>query len=113
MVWLAATSAAGQQASVAGRWLFSVTTSAGTGMPTVAFTQNGEAITGHYSSETLGEADFKGTVKGNAIRFTFNTSVPGQQVDVVYEGTVEQDTMKGSMAIAAGQVTGTFTGRKQ
>jgi hypothetical protein len=112
IVTLAAVALLAQQANVTGSWRFSVTTTGGTGMPTVTFKQDGEAVTGHYSSETLGEADFKGTVKGNAIRFTFNTSVQGQQVDVVYEGTVDKDTMKGSLAIAAGQVTGTFTGQR-
>ena len=102
-----------QQANVTGKWTFTVQTSGGGGSPTVTFKQDGERITGHYSSETFGEVDFTGTVKGTAIRFSFNSSVQGQQVDVVYEGTVEKDTMKGTIAIAAGQLAGTFTGTKQ
>jgi len=110
---LLATVALAQQANVTGKWIFSVQTPGGGGTPTVTFKQDGERVTGHYSSETFGEVDFTGTVKGTAIRFTFNSSVQGQQVDVVYEGTVEKDTMKGTIAIAGGQLTGTFTGTKQ
>ena len=105
--------AVAQQANVTGKWIFSVQTSGGGGAPTVTFKQDGERITGHYSSETFGEVDFTGTVKGTAIRFAFNSSVQGQQVDVVYEGTVEKDMMKGTIAIAGGQLSGTFTGTKQ
>ena len=110
---LLATVALAQQANVTGKWIFSVQTTGGGGTPTVTFKQEGERVTGHYSSETFGEVDFTGTVKGTAVRFTFNSSVQGQQVDVVYEGTVEKDTMKGTIAIAGGQLTGTFTGTKQ
>ena len=110
---LLATVAWAQQANVTGKWIFSVQTTGGGGAPTVTFKQDGERVTGHYSSETFGEVDFTGTVKGTAIRFTFNSSIQGQQVDVVYEGTVEKDTMKGTIAIAGGQLTGTFTGTKQ
>ena len=110
---LATVAVAAQQANVTGKWIFSVQTSGGGGAPTVTFKQDGERITGHYSSETFGEVDFTGTVKGTAIRFAFNSSVQGQQVDVVYEGTVEKDMMKGTIAIAGGQLSGTFTATKQ
>jgi hypothetical protein len=109
---LAATLAA-QGVNVTGKWAFTVQTDGGTTNPVATFKQDGEKLTGHYSSQTLGEADFTGTVKGNAIRFTFNANAQGQEVDVVYEGTVEKDTMKGTLAIAGGQVNGTFTATKQ
>ena len=34
---------------VTGKWTFEVTTSAGSGMPTVTFKQSGDTLTGHYS----------------------------------------------------------------
>jgi hypothetical protein len=109
---LAATVVA-QSVDITGRWLFDVQTSGGTGMPAVTFKQDGEKVSGHYSSETFGEADFTGTLKGNAIHFAFNGKTQGQSVDVVYDGTVDKDTMKGTVAIAAGQLSGTFTGKRQ
>lgn len=103
---------AAQAVNVTGTWNFSVTTGQGSGNPTITFKQSGEALSGHYSG-TLGEADFTGTVKGKAIRFTFNVNAQGTDVDVVYEGEVEGDAMKGSVSIAGGQLSGSFTGKKQ
>jgi hypothetical protein len=105
--------AAAQGANVTGKWVFDVQTGGGSGQPTVTFKQDGEKLTGHYSSQTLGEADFTGTVKGNAIQFTFNAEAQGQQIDVAYSGTVDGNTMKGTVNMAGGQLTGSFTGKKQ
>jgi hypothetical protein len=106
---------AGQAAKIdiTGAWLFSVDT--GTiGTPTVTFKQDGEKLTGHYSSSTLGEADFTGTLKGQDIAFTFNADAGGTPVDVVYKGTVASNTdMKGTIAVAGGAVSGTFTGKRK
>lgn len=102
-----------QGVDVTGKWIFDVQTGQGGGTPTVTFKQDGEKLTGHYSSQTLGEADFTGTVKGNNVRFSFNADAQGTQIDVVYDGTVEKDTMKGSVAMAGGQLNGTFTAKKQ
>lgn len=98
---------------VTGKWLFSVTTDGGTGTPTLTFTQKGDSITGHYSSQLLGESDFNGTVKGNQIAFSFVLSAQGQSLTVTYAGTVESaDTMKGT-AEFGGLGSGTFTAKKQ
>ena len=99
--------------NVTGKWVFDVQTSGGSGQPTVTFKQEGEKLTGHYSSQTLGEADFTGTVKGTAIQFTFNAEAQGQQIDVAYSGTVDGNSMKGTVNMAGGQLTGSFTGKKQ
>ena len=55
---------------VTGTWLFSVTTDAGSGTPTISFKQDGENLAGHYSGQ-LGEVDLTGTLKGTAIAFGF------------------------------------------
>jgi hypothetical protein len=106
---------AGQAAKIdiTGAWVFSVDT--GTiGTPTVTFKQDGEKLTGHYSSATLGEADFTGTLKGQDLAFTFNADAGGTPVDVVYKGTVSSNTdMKGTIAVAGGAVSGTFTGKRK
>ena len=105
--------ATAQGVNVTGKWVFNVETSGGSGQPTVTFKQEGEKLTGHYSSQTLGEADFTGTVKGTAIQFTFNAEAQGQQIDVAYSGTVDGNSMKGTVNMAGGQLTGSFTGKKQ
>lgn len=103
---------AAQGQDVTGEWIFEVQTDAGSGTPAVTFKQDGEAVTGTYSGQ-LGNATFTGTLKGNALEFSFTGDVQGQAVDVVYRGTVDGDTMRGTLAIAGGQATGTFTGRRR
>jgi hypothetical protein len=96
-----------------GKWLFTVETTAGTGTPTVTLKQDGEKLTGHYSSQTLGEADLTGTVKGQSVNFTFEGNVQGTAVPVTYAATLEsKDAMKGTIDIG-GAVSGTFTGKRQ
>jgi len=98
---------------VSGKWLLSVTTSAGTGTPTLTLTQRGDSLTGHYSSQTFGEADVKGSIKGQAISLSLNVEMQGTPLTVTYTGTVEtSDAMKGTVDIG-GQATGTFTGKRQ
>jgi hypothetical protein len=110
-VFAAAVSA--QSVNVTGTWSVMVETSGGSGNPTITFKQDGEKLTGHYSSQTLGEADLTGSIKGNAIQFAFNATAQGTQIDVAYEGTVDGATMKGTVNMAGGQLTGTFSGKKQ
>ena len=112
----ASTALAGQGArvDVTGKWQFTVQTDAGTGTPTVTLKQDGEKLTGHYSSETLGEADLTGSVKGNDVKFSFSASLQGQSVPVAYSGTLDgKDSMKGTIDIAGGMASGTFTAKKQ
>ena len=94
-----------------GEWAFEVQTDQGSGSPTITFKQGGEKLTGKYAGQ-LGNADLTGTVKGNAIRFTFTVDAQGQQAPVTYEGTVEKTTMKGKLDIG-GMVSGTFTAKKK
>jgi hypothetical protein len=100
-----------QATNVTGEWLFNVQTDQGGGTPTITFKQDGEKLTGKYVGQ-LGNADLTGTVKGNAIQFTFTIDAQGQQAPVAYEGTVEKNTMKGKLDIG-GMVTGTFTATKK
>jgi hypothetical protein len=99
------------QTNVTGEWAFTVTTDQGGGTPTITFKQDGEKLSGKYVG-TLGTADLTGTVKGSDITFNFTVDVQGQQAPVTYKGTVEKNTMKGTLDIA-GMVNGTFTATKK
>jgi len=98
-------------ADVAGKWELTVETSAGTGSPSVLFKQDGETLTGTYSSQVFGEQHVTGTIKGNAITFAFKGSFQGNEVTVTYTGTVDGSAMKGKVALS-GLGEGTFTGKK-
>jgi len=110
---IAAIAYAGQaKIDVTGTWSFEVQTDAGGGSPTMTFKQEGEKLTGHYTG-TFGEADLTGTVKGNAINFSFTADFSGMPITSTYKGTVESATsMKGTLDIA-GVGSGTFTAKKK
>jgi len=96
---------------VSGTWLFQVETGAGSGTPTMTFKQDGGKLSGQYSG-ALGEATLTGTVKGNAVEFSFDASIQGTNLHVVYSGTAEKDSMKGKVTL--GDVgEGTFTAKKK
>ena len=99
-------------ADVGGAWTLTVETAGGTGSPTVTFKQDGEKLTGTYSSQVFGEQKVTGTIKGTAISFFFDGSLEGTAVKVTYSGTVSGDAMKGKVTIGdLGE--GTFTGKKK
>jgi len=107
------TVAAQPKLNITGKWVFEVQTDAGTGTPTVTFKQDGEKLTGHYSSATLGEADLTGTVKGSEVNFNFMADLQGNAVPVTYKATIDSPTtMKGTIDIG-GLAGGTFTGKKK
>jgi hypothetical protein len=105
--------APGADYDVTGKWLFSVETDAGTGTPTVTLKQDGEKLTGHYSSANLGEADLSGSVKGQDITFTFSANAQGTSLQVTYTGKIEnKDSLKGTVDLG-GMAQGTFTAKRQ
>ncbi len=100
-----------QTPNVTGEWAFTVETDQGGGTPAITFKQDGEKLTGKYVGQ-LGSADLTGTVKANAIHFTFTLDVQGQNATVTYDGTVDNNTMKGKLDIG-GMVNGTFTATRK
>ena len=106
------TNAQAAKVNVTGKWLFTVETGAGSGTPTMTFTQDGEKLTGKYQGQ-FGEADLTGTVKGQDIAFSFNVDAQGTAVNFKYTGTIEnKDALKGKVDIV-GLGEGTFTAKRQ
>jgi len=99
-------------ADVAGTWNLAVDIGGNTATPSVTFKQDGETLTGTYSSQLLGEQKVTGTIKGNAITFEFTASFDGNAVKVTYSGTVDKTTMKGKVTFGD-MGDGTFTAKKQ
>ena len=96
---------------ITGKWTFNVETDAGSGSPTFVFKQDGEKLTGTYTG-TFGTAELTGTVKGDAISFSF-TAAGLDNGKIVYTGKVEsQEKMKGEVDLG-GVAKGTWTGTKQ
>jgi hypothetical protein len=105
------TGAIAADANVAGEWDLSVETGNGTGTPHMSLKQQGNAVTGMYKSATFGEAPITGTVKGNEVTLNIKVSGQGQEMTIVYTGTVDGASMKGKVSL--GELgEGTFTGKK-
>jgi hypothetical protein len=84
-------------ADISGTWQITVETSQGTGTPTLDLQQKGEQLTGTFHSQILGDAKITGSVKGNAVEFSFEGDAGGQTLKVNYKGTIESPTaMKGT-----------------
>jgi hypothetical protein len=99
-------------ADVSGTWNAAVETDAGAGTPTFVFKQTGDQLTGSYAG-ALGEAKITGSVKGDQVTWSFTVAPDGENIKVIYTGTLEGDSkMKG--AIDFGSLgKGTFTATKK
>ena len=96
---------------ISGPWLFEVTSAAGTGTPSITFTQKGETLTGQYSGQ-LGEAPIQGTLKGADFTFSFDVSMQDTKLHVVYTGKAAKDSLKGTVVLGDfGE--GTFTAHRK
>ena len=106
---------ASAQVSMTGSWTLEVTTDNGVTMPKLTLEQDGMTLTGHYSSETLGENDVTGTVEGNDVVVSFIAYIEGVgEASIIYVGTVDDEGVwSGTLDIAGGLLTGTFKAKKK
>jgi len=97
--------------TMTGTWAIEAHHSAGVSNPTATITQTGEKLTGKYVG-SYGESVVTGSIKDNK-EFTFSVEIGTEQkVTVVYTGTLDGDTIKGSMTMGE-MGEGTFTGKRK
>jgi hypothetical protein len=63
----------------------------------VHFEQDGEKITVTMESRRGDEVTAEGTIKGNAIEWTVSRETPRGEMTMTYKGTVDGDTMSGTV----------------
>jgi hypothetical protein len=63
----------------------------------VHFEQDGEKITVTMESRRGEEVTSEGTIKGNEIEWTISRSTPRGDMTIIYKGTVDGDTMSGTV----------------
>ena len=103
-----------QVADLAGSWNLSVEVNGSVTTPKLTLAQSADTLTGTYASETLGEARVRGMVEGNEFTVRFNAEMQGQPIPVRYSGTLQEDgTLSGTLELADGQITGTFTAKRE
>ena len=102
--WL--TKSGTQDVDVTGTWQAQVEVSGQTGEPVFTFVQDGDKVTGRYQG-AFGERKVTGKLKRDQIEFEFSIELG----DVVYTGTVEKDTIKGTAQY--GEFSGTWTAKRK
>ena len=117
MLSLHAQGAQAQALNMTGTWKLQVDSQNGPATPTLTLTQNGNALTGHYSSAGLGEHDVTGTVEGRHVRVDFTATIEQiGEAPLNYNGDVSADGVwSGALeAEIQGQAfpIGTFTATK-
>lgn len=97
--------------TMTGTWAIEAHHSAGVSNPTANVTQTGEKLTGKYVG-SYGESVLTGSIKDNK-EFTFTVEIGAEQkVTLVYTGTLDGDTIKGSLTMGE-MGEGTFTGKRK
>ena len=91
-----ASRAADEPAKVAGKWELSMEGRQGPVTQDLKIEQDGGKIKGTLQGPR-GETKFEGTVEGNKIHFSISRDTPRGEMTIEYSGTVEGDTMKGTM----------------
>jgi hypothetical protein len=91
-----------------GKWQFDLQTDGGPRQVAVEMKTDGEQVTGTWDTTEL-----KGTFKDNklALSFPLASAEAGFTADLVIDGTLENDALKGSWKF--GDYTGTFTAAKK
>jgi hypothetical protein len=87
--------------SVAGKWVITLVTENFTATSGLELKQDGEKITGTYTSTRYGPSPLEGTLKGRTIEFAFTLNADGTSVAMSYKGEVAADgqTMKGKASL--------------
>ena len=102
------------QTNMTGSWILEVSSDQGITMPELTLVQEGMKLTGHYSSDALGENDITGMVDGGNVTVSFEADLQGQSAPVSYKGTVDEEGVwSGMLDIAGGLLTGTFKAKKE
>lgn len=85
-----------QDAKVDGAWALTMETPQGTSNPALTLKQAEQKLTGTYAGRA-GEIPIEGTIKGSAITFAAKINAVGQEIVLTFSGTVDQDSMKGTV----------------
>ncbi len=98
-----------------GSWTMDLAMPRGPGAASATFEQHGAVLTGRYWSSTLGQHEFRGTLTGTAMEFSFKfarTQGGPQDTSVVLAGAiVSLDEMKGTITLTPGNA-GTFSAHR-
>ena len=100
---LLAVPAQAQDVDVTGKWESTRETQQGTMTTTFTFEQDGSKLTGTLGSQRGDMEISDGTIEGNKISFKLVMTRGDRTIEMTYSGTVEGDTITGTMQTPRGE----------
>jgi hypothetical protein len=99
--------------SLTGDWAMTLNLDQVNATPAVTLKQDGEKLTGIYTSQQYGKFPLTGTVKGDEVAFSVTLNIEGNSVVGTYTGKLQADgTIAGSVDIG-GMMSGTFSASRK
>ena len=77
--------------TLTGKWTMTIEMQGGTASPALELVQDGEKITGSYTSGRYGKFALTGTLKARVLHFTFTMNAEGTDVPMAFKGEVAVD----------------------
>jgi hypothetical protein len=98
--------------SLSGDWIFTVVTENGTGTPAVRLVQEGDHLTGTYTSDRLGSRGLQGSVQGDTVTFRLAAD-PSADVTMTFVGVIQADGSLEGHVDFGGMGHATFTAQRR
>lgn len=96
-----------------GRWQLAVVTDNGTGYPVLELKQEGDKVSGSYTSNAMGVRSITGSVYGDTVSFVLSPSGAGEGMVLTYTARiVTPDSLDGYVDFA-GQGGAKFSGARR
>jgi L-seryl-tRNA(Ser) seleniumtransferase len=86
----------GELASIDGQWKATLTFSLGSAEHKLVFEQHGSKVVGTHYGE-YGSGDLTGSVTADQVKFRSSQQIEGQRLSYEFSGTVEGDSMSGTL----------------
>jgi hypothetical protein len=96
-----------------GTWALTVNSQGQTGASEVTLIQRGDSLIGRYTSQTLGDLEVVGSVKGREFSFAYSAAMNGQPLTVNVKGIVQNPDSLTGTATMGPLGNATFSAKRQ
>jgi len=103
----------GSRVDLTGTWALTVNSQGQTGASEVTLIQRGDSLIGRYTSQTLGDLEVVGSVKGREFAFAYSAAMNGQPLTVSVKGIVQNPDSLTGTATMGPLGNATFSAKRQ